>query len=198
MENQWTVPFLIAVTILVNLDTHTGENTQTACTLWLQTYPTIQLCKASAKLSVLHTLTTFLCLSELTVHDHKSDHAYSPSLLYSSTLPLPHRTPCGPRTHHTRKDDLMCTWEGYADYSMYSTFLTASPGSVLFSRSNLLKSKDLCFSCLRLGLIRHRRSLRSSHLASQVCHDSHRVTLEKLIFGKGFGKGVSCWYSHHS
>ncbi len=67
--------------------------------------------------------------------------------------------------------------QGNADYSMYSTFLTASPGSVLFSRSNLLKRKDLCFSCLRLGLIRHRRSLRSSHLSSQVCHDSHRVTL---------------------
>jgi hypothetical protein len=65
-----------------------------------------------------------------------------------------------------------------ADYSMYSTFLTASSGSVLFSRSNLLKRKDLCFSCLRLGLIRHRRSLRSSHLSSQVLHDSHRVTLE--------------------
>ncbi len=32
------------------------------------------------------------------------------------------------------------------------------------------------------GLIRHRRSLRSSHLSSQVLHDSHRVTLEKLIF----------------
>jgi hypothetical protein len=54
---------------------------------------------------------------------------------------------------------------------MYSTFLTASPGSVLFSRSTLLKRKDLCFSCLRLGLIRHRRSLRSSHLSSQVVHD---------------------------
>jgi hypothetical protein len=69
-----------------------------------------------------------------------------------------------------------------ADYSMYSTFLTASSGSVLFSRSNLLKRKDLCFSCLRIGLIRHRRSIRSSHLSSQVLHDSHRVTLEKLIF----------------
>jgi hypothetical protein len=54
----------------------------------------------------------------------------------------------------------------YADYIMYSTFLTDSPGSVLFSRSNLLKRKDLCFSCRRLGLIRHRRSLRSSHLFS--------------------------------
>jgi hypothetical protein len=64
------------------------------------------------------------------------------------------------------------------DYSMYSTFLTASPGSALFSRSNLLKRKDLCFSCLRLGLTRHRRSLRSSHLSSQVLHDSHRVTLD--------------------
>jgi hypothetical protein len=62
--------------------------------------------------------------------------------------------------------------EDSADYNMYSTFLTASPRSVLFSRSNLLKRKDLCFSCLRLGLIRHRRSLRSSHLSSQVCHDS--------------------------
>ncbi len=50
-----------------------------------------------------------------------------------------------------------------ADYNMYSTFLTASSGSVLFSRSNLIKRKDLCFSCLRLGLIRHRGSLRSSH-----------------------------------
>ncbi len=34
------------------------------------------------------------------------------------------------------------------DYNMYSTFLTVSTGSVLFSRSNLLKRKDLCFSCL--------------------------------------------------
>ena len=33
---------------------------------------------------------------------------------------------------------------------MYSTFLNDSPGSVLFSRSNLLKRKDLWFSCLRL------------------------------------------------
>jgi hypothetical protein len=55
---------------------------------------------------------------------------------------------------------------------MYSTFLTSSPGSVLFSRSNLLKRKDLCFSCLRLGLIRHRRSLRSSHLLLKYWHDS--------------------------
>jgi hypothetical protein len=47
---------------------------------------------------------------------------------------------------------------------MYSTFLTDSPGSVLFTRSNLLKRKDLCFSYLSLGLISHRRSLRSSHL----------------------------------
>ena len=30
---------------------------------------------------------------------------------------------------------------------MYSTFLTASPRSVLFNRSNLIKRKDLCFSC---------------------------------------------------
>ena len=64
-----------------------------------------------------------------------------------------------------------CMKVRYADYSMYSTFLTASPGSVLFRRSTLLKRKDLCFSCLRLGLIRHRRSLRSSHLPSQVVHD---------------------------
>ena len=56
--------------------------------------------------------------------------------------------------------------KSYADYIMYSTFLTVSSGSVLFSRSNLLKRKDLCFSCLRLGLIRHRRSKRSSHLFS--------------------------------
>jgi len=75
------------------------------------------------------------------------------------------------------KDDIV-RYLRNADYSMYSTFLTASPGSVLFSRSNLLKRKDLCFSCLRLGLIRHRRSLRSSHLSSQVFHDLHRVTLE--------------------
>jgi hypothetical protein len=66
--------------------------------------------------------------------------------------------------------------EGFADYSMYSTFLTASPGSVLFSRSNLLKRKDLCFSCLRLGLIRHRRSLRSSHLFSSGLTRFCRVT----------------------
>ena len=50
------------------------------------------------------------------------------------------------------------------DYNMYSTILTDSPGSVLFSTSNLLKRKDLWFSCLRLGLLSHRRSLRSSHL----------------------------------
>jgi hypothetical protein len=59
---------------------------------------------------------------------------------------------------------------------MYSTFLTASPESVLFSRSNLLKRKDLCFSCLRLGLIRQRRSLRSSHLFSSGLTRFRRVT----------------------
>ncbi len=58
------------------------------------------------------------------------------------------------------------TKQHYADYSMYSTFLTASPGSVLFSRSTLLKRKDLCFSCLRLGLIRHRRR-KEPHTFSQ-------------------------------
>ena len=31
--------------------------------------------------------------------------------------------------------------KSYADYIMYSTFLTVSSGSVLFSRSNLLKRK---------------------------------------------------------
>ena len=61
-------------------------------------------------------------------------------------------------------DQSKCMIDDYADYSMYSTFLTDSSGSVLFTRSNLLKRKDLRFSCLRLGLIRHRRSLRSSHL----------------------------------
>jgi hypothetical protein len=44
-----------------------------------------------------------------------------------------------------------------ADYIMHSTFLSSSSGSVLFIRSNLLKRKDLCFSWLRLGLIRHRK-----------------------------------------
>ncbi len=63
-----------------------------------------------------------------------------------------------------------------ADYSMYSTFLTSSSGSVLFNRSNLLKRKDLCFSCLRLGLIRHRKSLRSSHLFSSGLTRFRRVT----------------------
>ncbi len=56
-----------------------------------------------------------------------------------------------------------------ADYSMYSTFLTASSGSVLFSRSNLLKRKDLCFSCLRLGLIRHRRSKKPHTFLLKCC-----------------------------
>ncbi len=37
----------------------------------------------------------------------------------------------------------------HADYSMYSTFLTASPASVLFSRSALLNRKDLCFCRLQ-------------------------------------------------
>ncbi len=63
-----------------------------------------------------------------------------------------------------------------ADYIMYSTFLTTSTGSVLFSRSNLQKRKDLCFSCLRLDLIRHRRSLRSSHLFSNWIDMICRVT----------------------
>jgi hypothetical protein len=66
--------------------------------------------------------------------------------------------------------------------SSSSPFLTASPGSVLCSRSNLLKRKDLCFSSLRIGLIWHRRSLRSSHLSSQVLPRFCRVTLEKMIF----------------
>ena len=51
-------------------------------------------------------------------------------------------------------------------YVFHVSNLLPLSGSVLFSRSNLLKRKDLCFSCLRLGLIRHRRSLRSSHLFS--------------------------------
>jgi hypothetical protein len=69
------------------------------------------------------------------------------------------------------------------DYIMYSTFLTSSSGSVLFSRSNLLKRKDLCFSCLRLGLIRHLRSLRSSHLSSQVSvPDLSLIFLESLEY----------------
>jgi hypothetical protein len=38
------------------------------------------------------------------------------------------------------------TCKYYEDYSMYSTFLTTSTGSVLFSRSNLPKRKDLYFS----------------------------------------------------
>jgi hypothetical protein len=86
-------------------------------------------------------------------------------------------------------------WKHNADYIMYSSFLTASPGSVLFSRSNLLKRKDLCFSCLRLGLIRHRRSLRSSHLSSQVLHDLHRVTLEKQGFPFPGTRGQHTWGS---
>ena len=61
---------------------------------------------------------------------------------------------------------LRCLNKDSVDYSMYATFLTSSTGSVLFSRSTLLKRKGICFSCLRLGLIRHRRSLRSSR---QVC-----------------------------
>ena len=54
---------------------------------------------------------------------------------------------------------------------MYSSFLTASPGSVLFSRSTLLKRKDLCFSCLRLGLIRHRRSKKPHTFSQSTRHD---------------------------
>ncbi len=54
---------------------------------------------------------------------------------------------------------------------MYSTFLTVSPRSVLFIRSNLLKRKDLHFSYLRVGLVRYRRNLRSSHLFSSTWHD---------------------------
>jgi len=68
------------------------------------------------------------------------------------------------------------------DYSMHSTFLTVSTGSVLFSRSNLLKRKDLCFSCLRL---RHRRILRSSHLSSQVLPRFCRVTQERICSPPG-------------
>ncbi len=57
------------------------------------------------------------------------------------------------------------------DYSMYSMFLTTSPGSVLFSRSNLLKRKDLCFPCLTLGLIRHRRSKKPHTFSQSTRHD---------------------------
>ena len=66
------------------------------------------------------------------------------------------------------------SWQGllgwHTDHNMYSTFLIVSPGSILFSRSNLLKRKDLCLSWLRVVLIRYRRSLRSSLLFSSVCH----------------------------
>ena len=76
-----------------------------------------------------------------------------------------------------------------SDYSMYSTFLTASPGSVLFSRSNLLKRKDLRFSWLRLGLVRHRRSLRSSLTPFLKClprFSCHSLDLARPHFGVHF------------
>ena len=73
-------------------------------------------------------------------------------------------------------------WKHSADYIIYSTFLTVSSGSVLFSRSNLLKREDLWFSCLRLVLIRHRRNLRSSHLFSSDCHDFSCHSLENWYF----------------
>jgi hypothetical protein len=77
--------------------------------------------------------------------------------------------PCTPGMSCRRGERTTCR----SGIQITATFLTSSPGSVLFSRSNLLKAdllkrKDLCFSCLRLGLMRHRRSLRSSHLSSQV------------------------------
>ena len=68
------------------------------------------------------------------------------------------------------------------DYNMYSSFLTASSGSVLFSRSTLLKRKDLCFSCLRLGLIRHRRSKKPHTFSQSTRHDFLWRYFEKLIF----------------
>ena len=68
---------------------------------------------------------------------------------------------------------------------MYSTFLTASPGSVLFSRSTLIKRKDLCFSCLRLGLIRHRRSSDPHNLSQSILARFSRVKyLESWYFSK--------------
>ena len=68
----------------------------------------------------------------------------------------------------------------HAEYIMYSTFLISSSGSVLFDRSNLLKRKDLCFSCLRLVLLRHRSSLRSTHLSS-VCNVFRVVHLDNWL-----------------
>ena len=44
----------------------------------------------------------------------------------------------------------------FADYIMYSTFLTSSTGSVLFSRSDLLKRKDLFLQSIRPSL-RHEK-----------------------------------------
>jgi hypothetical protein len=53
-----------------------------------------------------------------------------------------------------------------ADYSMYSTFPTASPGSVLFSRSNLLKEsfylRAAISDCLLIGFIRATETLRKN------------------------------------
>jgi hypothetical protein len=73
-----------------------------------------------------------------------------------------------------------------ADYSMYSTFLTASPGSVLFIRSALLKRKDLCFSCLRLGLIRHRRS-KKPHTFFSKSSPHVDFALQDLLKGRNIG-----------
>ncbi len=85
----------------------------------------------------------------------------------------------------------------YADYSMYSTLLTASPGSVLFGRSDLLKRKDLCFSYFRLGLIRHRRSLKSSHLFSSGLTRFCRVITREVDFSVNSSIGIQivlfCW-----
>jgi hypothetical protein len=80
--------------------------------------------------------------------------------------------PCTPGMSCRRGERTTCR----SGIQITATFLTSSPGSVLFSRSNLLKRKDLCFSCLRLGLMRHRRSLRSSHLFSSGLPRFCRVT----------------------
>jgi hypothetical protein len=57
--------------------------------------------------------------------------------------------------------------EKIAEESFRSIFKDEAKTVVLFSRSNLLKRKDLCFSCLRLGLIRHRRSKKPHTFSSK-------------------------------
>ena len=81
------------------------------------------------------------------------------SISSGTTTRRPHQQLCAVLIS-LRQSEIAARRQKYSLQHVFNVSITDSSGSVLFSRSKLLKRKDLPFSFLRLGLIRHRYKLK--------------------------------------